>query len=190
MPPHCAPGVSMETAGTVPPRSPLPGTHGNRSKHSVEAKKNKKKKGEKNYSNGSQTASVEGDSAPNPRLGALLVERRGEVTGGDGRDVGMGSLGNERAHPAGERSHLDFNPIPGNLEALSHAGMSRRVAAAGEKGKRGVKRGKKKGVNIDFLDFRSGQGKPGTFLKFGSGGMSSCERVPPHPARSQARCQC
>lgn len=96
----------------------------------------------------------------------------------------MGSLGNER-------SHLDFNPVPGNLEALSHAGMSGRAAAAGEKGKRGVKRGgKKKGVNIDFVDFRSGQGKRGTFLKFGRGGMSSWERVPLHPARSQAWCQC
>lgn len=51
----------------------------------------------------------------------------------------MGSLGNER-------SHLDFNPVPGNLEALSHAGMSGRAAAAGEKGKRGVKRGGKKKV--------------------------------------------
>lgn len=102
----------------------------------------------------------------------------------------MGSLGNERAHPAGERSHLDFKPVPGNLEALSHAGMSGRAAAVGEKGKRGVKRRKKRGVNIDFLDFRSGQGKRGTFLKFGRGGMSSWERVPLHPARSQARCQC
>lgn len=98
----------------------------------------------------------------------------------------MGSLGNE----PGERSHLDFSPIPGNLEALRHARMSGRAAAAGEKGKRGVRRGKKRGVNIDFLDFRSGQGKQGTFLKFGSGGMSSWERVPLHPAQSQARCQC
>lgn len=65
----------------------------------------------------------------------------------------MGSLGNERAHPAGERSHLDFQPVPGNLEALSHAGMSGRAAAAGEKGKRGVKRRKKKRCKHRFSGF-------------------------------------
>lgn len=102
----------METACTVPPRSPrLAGTHGNRSKHS--------KKGKKLFKRITNSL-CRGRFCAKFWFG-FLVERR-EV---------MGWRGAGRGATRGDKS-----AIPINLEALSHKKVSGRAPAAGEKGKR------------------------------------------------------
>lgn len=98
----------------APPR--LAGTHSNRSKHSAKAKKGK------NYSNGSQTAYVEGDSAPNSGLGFLFGgdERggHGAARGRERSDVGIRSLGNKRIHPRRHALPPAFQPHPYELVGI------------------------------------------------------------------------
>lgn len=121
----------METACIVPPRSPrLAGTHSNRSKHSTKAKKGK------NYSNGSQTAYVEGDSAPNSGLGFLSG---GDKRGGHGvarSDAGIRSLQNKCIHPHRHALPSAFQPHPCELVGIKPQMDVRVSPCTGEKGKR------------------------------------------------------